>query len=185
VGIGFSALDTILKKLGFRKLCDRWVPRMLTGNHKEQNLQACADLLEWYEFLGDDFLDSIVTGDETWVHHYKPESKQQSMEWRHKNSPTKKSSQDRTSTGKVMCLVFWDRKGVILVGFLEQDLTINAARYVETLKKLKSRIARVQPEKKEHVLLQHDNARPHTALLTRECTAKLGWMVLPHPSLQP
>jgi hypothetical protein len=22
-------------------------------------------------------------------------------------------------------------------------------------------------------------------LLTRECTAKLGWMVLPHPSLQP
>jgi oligoribonuclease (3'-5' exoribonuclease) len=46
VGIGFSALDTILKKLGFRKLCVRWVPHMLAGNHKEQRLQACADLLE-------------------------------------------------------------------------------------------------------------------------------------------
>jgi oligoribonuclease (3'-5' exoribonuclease) len=75
VGIDFNALDTILKKLGFRKLCARWFPRMLTGDHKEQRLQACADLLELYESLGDDFLDNIITGDETWVHHYEPESK--------------------------------------------------------------------------------------------------------------
>jgi transposase len=40
VRIGFKALDTILKKLGFRKQCARWVPHMLTGNHKEQRLQA-------------------------------------------------------------------------------------------------------------------------------------------------
>jgi histone-lysine N-methyltransferase SETMAR len=71
VEIGFSALDTILKKLCFRKLCARWVPRMLTGDHKEQRLQCR------YESLSDDFLDSIVTGDETWVHHYEPESKRQ------------------------------------------------------------------------------------------------------------
>jgi transposase len=76
VGIGFNALHTILKKLGFRKLCARWVPCMFTGDHKEQRLQACADLLEWYESLGDDFLDNIVTRDETWVHHYEPKSKQ-------------------------------------------------------------------------------------------------------------
>jgi histone-lysine N-methyltransferase SETMAR len=77
VEIGFSALDTVLKKFGFRTLCARWVPRMLTGDHKEQRLQACADLLERYESLGDDFLDNIVTGDETYVHHYEPESKRQ------------------------------------------------------------------------------------------------------------
>ena len=69
--------------------------------------------------------------------------------------------------------------------FLEHGFTINAASYVETLKKLNSRIAQVRPEKKEHVLLQHDNARPHTALLTREYTAKLGWTVLPHPLYSP
>jgi histone-lysine N-methyltransferase SETMAR len=107
------------------------------------------------------------------------------MEWRHKNSPTKKKFKAARSTGKFMCTDFWDRKGVILVDFLEQCLTINAARCVETLKKLKSRIARVWPKKKEHVLLQHDNARPHTALLTRECTAKFGWTVLPHPPYSP
>jgi hypothetical protein len=81
------------------------------------------------------------------------------MEWRQKSLPQKKKLKTAHSAGKVMCTVFWDRKGIILVDFLEQGLTINAARYVETLE---SRIARVRLEKKEHVLVQHDNARPHT-----------------------
>ncbi|GBO40716.1 hypothetical protein AVEN_225128-1 [Araneus ventricosus] len=37
-----------------------------------------------------EFLNKIVTGDETWVCHVTPESKQQSIEWRHSWSPTKK-----------------------------------------------------------------------------------------------
>jgi hypothetical protein len=84
-----------------------------------------------------------------------------------------------------MRTVFGDRKGVILVDFLEQGLRINAARYVKTLLKMKARIARVWREKKQHVLLQHDNAMPHTAFLTRECTAKFGWTVLSHPPYSP
>jgi len=39
---------------------------------------------------GDSFLDHIITSDETWCHHYELESKRQSMEWRHVNSPSKK-----------------------------------------------------------------------------------------------
>jgi hypothetical protein len=39
---------------------------------------------------GEEFLSRMVTGDETWVHHYEPESKRQSMEWKHPGSPTKK-----------------------------------------------------------------------------------------------
>jgi hypothetical protein len=38
----------------------------------------------------EEFLSRIVTGHETWVHHYEPESKRQSMEWKHPGSPTKK-----------------------------------------------------------------------------------------------
>jgi len=33
------------------------------------------EFLERYESEGETFLDSIVTGDETWVCHYIPESK--------------------------------------------------------------------------------------------------------------
>jgi len=50
LNIGFSALKT----LEYRKVCGRWVPRMITQ-----------DLLNQYEAEGDSFLDRIITGDET------------------------------------------------------------------------------------------------------------------------
>jgi len=35
---------------------------------------------------------NIATGDESWVHHYNPENKRQSMEYRHSRSPNVKYS---------------------------------------------------------------------------------------------
>jgi hypothetical protein len=55
-----------------------------------------------------------------WVPHVTPESKQQSMEWRHTSSPIKKKLKQTVSTRKIMCTLFWDRKGVLLVGFLPE-----------------------------------------------------------------
>jgi len=186
LNIGCNALEAMVATLGYRKVCARWVPRMLTQEHKENRMQVCQDLLNQYEADGDSFLDRIITGDETWCHHYEPESKRQSMEWRHVNSPSKKKFKTLPSAGKVMCTVFWDRKGVILLDFLEPGQTINSDRYIATLTKLKARISRVRPEKKKTTfLLQHDNARPHTSLKTVEHIANLGWTVLPHPPYSP
>jgi len=44
------------------------------------------------------------------------------------------------STRKIMCTVFWDRQGVLLVEFLPQGTTINSAVYCETMKKLRHAI---------------------------------------------
>jgi len=33
------------------------------------------------------FIRHIVTGDETWLHDYDPETKQQTMQWKHASSP--------------------------------------------------------------------------------------------------
>jgi hypothetical protein len=41
---------------------------------------------------GDEFLDSIVARDETWVFHHTPESKQQLLQWHHTHSPRTKNS---------------------------------------------------------------------------------------------
>ncbi|GFR19324.1 histone-lysine N-methyltransferase SETMAR [Trichonephila clavata] len=43
-----------------------------------------------YHEDGNDFLFRIVTGDEMWVHHFTPESKAASMEWKHPSSPVRK-----------------------------------------------------------------------------------------------
>jgi len=180
LNIGCNALETVVATLEYRKVCARSVPFMFTQEHKEHRMQVCQDLLNQYEAEGDSFLDRIITGEEACCQHYEPESKRQSMEWRHVNSPSKEKFKTQASAGKVMCTVFWDRKGVILLDFLEPGQTINSDRYIATLTKLKARISRVRPEKKTTFLLQHD-ARPHTSLKTVEHIASLGWTVLPHP----
>ena len=185
LNVGCNALEKMLEHLGYHKVCARWVPRMLTEDHKTQRMAMCRDLLDHYEAEGDKFLHSIVTGDETWCHHYEPESKRQSMEWRHANSPSKKKFKTQPSAGKVMCTIFWDSQGVILVDVLEPGATVNSERYKQTLTKLKSRISRVRPEKKTNFYLQHDNARPHTSFVTTQLIAAFGWTVLPHPPYSP
>jgi len=56
-----------------------------------------------------------VTGDETWDCHYELETKRQSMEWHHPQSPRKKKFKTTPSARKVTFTIFWDIDGVILV----------------------------------------------------------------------
>ncbi|GFN76607.1 histone-lysine N-methyltransferase SETMAR [Plakobranchus ocellatus] len=73
------------------------------------------------------------------------------------------------SAAKVMATVFWDAKGVIPLDILPQGQCINAARYCSTLDRLKEAIRRKRPGLlRRGVVLQHDNATPHSANLTQQ-----------------
>jgi len=56
------------------------------------------------------FVRQIVTGDETWVHHWDPESKVESMQWRHALSPPPRKFRTLQSAGKFMATILWDSK---------------------------------------------------------------------------
>ena len=168
-------------------MCARWVPRQLIEAHKQSRPEACSELLE-YCHSDKTFLQRIVTVDETWVHHFEPELKRASMEWRHPISSRLKKFKSQQSAGKVMVNVFWDSVGVILVDFMSKGATINSSElhYNDTLKKLKARIRRVQAAlKMSKVLLQYDNARLHTSFKTREAISFFGWTTISHPSYLP
>lgn len=186
LGIPKSSINRILNELGYRKLSARWVPKMLTEDHKRQRLETSHEVLKLYGEEDEAFLDSIVTGDETWVYHFTPESKQQSMEWRHSFSPKKRKFKVTQSAKKIMASVFWDRKGVLLIDFMPTGTTINAAAYCETLEKLKKAIKNKRPGMlTKGVRLLHDNARPHVARDTKALLDNFGWDVLPHPPYSP
>jgi hypothetical protein len=50
---------------------------MLTDDHKTKRMGSALKFIVRYAQEGGEFLDSIVTGDETWVFHHSPELKQQ------------------------------------------------------------------------------------------------------------
>jgi len=54
--------ETVTEKLGYRKLCARWVPKMLTDDHKTKRMGSALKFLARYAQETDEFLYSIVTG---------------------------------------------------------------------------------------------------------------------------
>ena len=85
-----------------------------------------------------------------------------------------------------MMTVFWNSIGVILVDFMFKGATINSDVYIDTLKKLKVKIQRVRLAlEMTKVLLQHDNARPHTSLKTREVISSFDSTTISHPPYSP
>ncbi|UYV64613.1 hypothetical protein LAZ67_3001318 [Cordylochernes scorpioides] len=68
IEIGRSLIGTIMSDvLNFRKVCARWVPRLLSKNHKQQWMEAARAFLEMHRRDGDQLFSHIVTGDESWV----------------------------------------------------------------------------------------------------------------------
>ena len=178
--------EIVSEKLAYRKLCARWVPKQLTEEHKMKRRASALVFLTLYREQEDDFLNQIVTGDETWVSHTTPETKSQSMEWRHTSSPVKTKFKRTISSRKIMCTVFWDRKGVLLVDFMPPGTTINSDVYCETLKKLRRAIQNKRRGMLSRgIVLIHDNARPHTATATQELLTTFKWEQFDHPPYSP
>ncbi|PNF15535.1 hypothetical protein B7P43_G16529, partial [Cryptotermes secundus] len=169
------------------KVCARWVPKQLTVLHKQTRLDICQQHLDRYGNERDVFLDRIITGDETWIHHCEPESKRQSMEWKHPQSPSKKNFKSQLSARKLMLTVYLDSQGRILEHFQERGTTINSARYSEMLTdRPKPAIRSKCPGLlSKGVVLLHDSARPHTAAHTAETLRKLKFDVMAHPPYSP
>jgi hypothetical protein len=57
--------------------------------------KASRQLLRKFSQSGIEFLDRIITIDETWFHYYDPETKQQSSQWKHIDSPRPKKASDK------------------------------------------------------------------------------------------
>jgi hypothetical protein len=97
-------------------------------------LDICYRHLVRYREEGDNFLQRIVTGDETWVHHYQPKTTRKSMQWKYPSSPTAKKFKMQPSPGKLMLTIFWDSQGPILETYLERGTTVTSATYCDMLR---------------------------------------------------
>jgi len=87
--LGISC-ERVHENLDTRKLSAKWVPKCRNADQKRQRCQSSEQILEFFRRDANDFLSRLVTLDETWLYHYDPETKQQSMEWRHSGSPRAK-----------------------------------------------------------------------------------------------
>jgi hypothetical protein len=88
----------------------KFVPRILTADRKQQCVSICEELHQIASDNASSF-PRVITGDESWIYGYDPETKQQSY-WKSPNSPRLKKVRQVKSKVKSMLIIFFDIKGI-------------------------------------------------------------------------
>ncbi|KAI6653980.1 Histone-lysine N-methyltransferase SETMAR [Oopsacas minuta] len=168
VGISKATLHSIITEdLEISKATARWVPKLLSKEQKRERVRVIKELLSRYK-AEEDFLNRIVTRDETWFHYYERESKTQLKQWKLRDEPVPIKGRNYTPR------------------LLPEKTTINSDYYVDELKELRQASKRERRGKlTRSVLLQHDNARPHVSSKTMAAIDDLEFECLPHPPYSP
>ena len=74
-------------------------------------------------------------------------------------------------------ITFWDRRDIIHSELLEREESMRADLYCQILHRVKQKLR----NRRIPVILFHDNAKPHTAKMTKKWLEDAGWEVLEHP----
>jgi hypothetical protein len=100
-GLAYSIMHDCLK---LRNVCVQWVSRELKDQEEMNRLGLSLQHPSRYADEGEDTLNRIVTGDESWVHHCQSESKHASVQCKHPSSPSPESLRLCHQLGR-LCLV--------------------------------------------------------------------------------
>ena len=171
----------IREELKMRKICAKFVPRVLREDQKERR---CHDSREMVELINSDFavLDALVTCNESWIYRYDPETKRQSSQWKHAGSPKPKKARQRKSIHKLLMIHFFDSTGMIYMHWVPTGQTVNKEYYVEVLREFSKRFWRKRPAlfKSGQWHFHQDNAPVHTSILVTDYLSKMGIKTVPH-----
>ena len=130
------------EEVDMKKLCARWVLRLLTADQKRTRMKISEECLEHFNENKTDFVRRFITMDETWIHHYTPESKQQSKKWTEAGFSAPKKTRLVPSAGKVTASVFWDAESILFIDNLEKGKTITGEYYSNLLTRLDKKFVR-------------------------------------------
>ncbi|CAG5008678.1 unnamed protein product [Parnassius apollo] len=118
--------------------------------------------------------------------YYDPQSKRESMEWRYKGGKSPRKAKVQQSTKKLMCTIFWDFQGILMLDFKERNTVVNGEYYASLIYKLRDKIKEKRRGKlSKGVLLLHGNAPVHTAGVSKDAVRQCGFTEVQHPPYSP
>ena len=131
-------------------------------------------------------LENVITGDESWLFQYDPETKRQSLQWKSVSSPRPKKARLQCSQVKVMLITFFDHQEIVHHEFVLQGQTVNQHFYKEVLTCLVNKIRQKQRASwaGKTWVLHHDNSPAHAALSMKQLLVSKE-ITLHHPPYSP
>ena len=101
----------ITEELHMRKICAKLVLKNLSNEQKDSRVLVSRELLDRVT-SEPNFLQRVITGDETWVFEYDPTIKRQCSEWHTSQSPRTKEGPNEQIKSEIHALHFFIQTGL-------------------------------------------------------------------------
>ncbi|UYV69543.1 hypothetical protein LAZ67_6003931 [Cordylochernes scorpioides] len=175
----------VTKDLDMIRTSSKIFPRILTEEQKVR-MDVCKNMVEMTQ-TDPEWMQKIITGDETWVYQYDPETKRQSSQWIERGEPKPKKARLTNSKVKTLLVTFFDINGLVHHEFIPFGRTINQEVYLGIMRRLREAVRLKRPERWQNNdwILHVDNARPHTAHVVLQFLSKNSTTQIPHPPYSP
>ena len=146
-GISVGAAHTILRcDIKMRRISARWIPYLLTKEQKLARVRIAKQLLKQFPKYNNRSFTNSITGDETWVHFYKPKRKVQNRIWVTKRGIRPCIAKCTMSIKKVMYVIFCTNQGPAIQIAVPKGKSVNARFYKgKVLHKLKKYFLSCRP----------------------------------------
>lgn len=168
-----------LKKVN--KRC-REIPHELTYEQQKRRIEICQKLL--CNPCDERFFKRIITSDEKWIYFSNYNRQNQ---WLDSNQQALAVPKMERFAKKVLLCVWWNYEGIVHFELLESGKTVNAELYSMQLERVLEALRSRYPSlvNRKRVILQQDNAKPHTSKVTLQKIEELQFDLLPHPAYSP
>ena len=186
--IGAPAVHSILHDhLHVKKVCTLWVPHVLKEEQKAHRVEWCQKMLNRFESRSTSDLNSIVTGNETWLYYYDVPTQSDSRVWLCEDEDNPVVVRKSRSIKKIIITVFFGKRGVVERVVLETECAVTSSWYTQVcLPQVISRLKKLRPGSRlDTWYFHHDNQPSYRAKDTVAFLIKAGFTVLDHPSDSP
>ena len=158
------------------------MPHLLT-DEKQSWVRLASQVIEKYDKCDPRCLEEIVTGDETWIYHFQPDSKAKNKVWVSSEGNRPVIARRCKTSNRMLYAIFFDWKGPVLQVPVPKGSPVTGKVYRESvLTQLVDFYQKRRPRTGVRgIKLLHDNAPAHKSATVQEYLKESGLDVLDHP----
>ena len=180
-------MKILREQLGLRKICARWVPHLLTNEQEQSRVRLASQVIEKYDKCDLRRLEEIVTGDETWIYHFQPDSKAKNKVWVLSEGDRLVIAGRCKTSNRILYAIFFYLKGPVLHIPVSKGSSVSGKFYRESVL---TQLVDFYQKRRLYtgvcgIKLHHDNALAHRFATVQKYLKESGLDVLDHPPYSP
>ena len=161
------------------------MPNLLTDQQKQSQVRLESQVIEKYDKCDPHCLEEIVTGDETWIYHFQPDSKAKNKVWVSSEGDKPVIGRCCKTSNRMLYAIFFDSKGPVLQIPVPKGSSVTGKFYRESV--LTQLVDFYQKRRSctsvRGIKLLHDNTPAHKSATVQEYLKESGLEIIPHTAL--